>query len=92
MKRKTILLTLSYALGCLLQTSVYAENIQGTLKSVDTSQKKMEIDTEKGMKFIAYTSKTRWPSGITDPSEMAGKNVAVEEDDLLEEARSVAEV
>lgn len=88
--KKAILL--AGILTLVFQNAALADTVSGTVKSVDTSGKKLEIDSEKGFSWVAYTSSTKWPAGVTDPSTLTGKKVSIDKDDLLEEARSVEEV
>ncbi len=92
MKNRFVLFSLLLLMSAGFAHQVFADTVQGTLKSVDESAKKMEIDANNGLKSIAYTSKTKWPAGVTAPSELVGENVKVEQDDLLEDARLVEKV
>ncbi len=89
-KRLLLAITLLFILTALPLVS-FAETVQGTLKSVDTGRKKMEVDSARGISWVVYTSSTKWPAGTTDPSSLVGKTVRVDKDDLLEEAVSVEE-
>lgn len=92
MKKRIVLFCLLFLMSVSSARWALADTIQGTLKSVDESTKKMELDTERGSKSIAYTSSTKWPAGVTTPSELVGEDVKVEQDDLLEEALSVEKI
>ena len=92
MRKLIILLSLFLVLFTTLQSAVFAEMVQGMLKSVDSGSKKLEIDAENGISKIAYTDSTKWPAGVNDPSTLVGKKVTVNNDDLLEQALSVEEI
>ncbi|OGW72262.1 MAG: hypothetical protein A2Y02_02050 [Omnitrophica bacterium GWA2_52_12] len=92
MKNRIVFLSLLFLLSAGPAFRAFADTIQGTLKSVDENTKKMELDTARGFKSIAYTTATRWPAGTAAPSALVGKEVKVEQDDLLEEALRVEEI
>ena len=90
MRKILLLLCLAAALGAMAADS-HANVVEGMLKSVDKEAKKLEIDADNGMKSVAYTTKTKWPESVHNPSDLVGKTVKVDQDDLLEEAVSVTE-
>ncbi len=92
MKKAILLAGYLGVLALAFQSTALADTIRGTVKSVDTSGKKLEIDSEKGFSWVAYASSTKWPAGVTDPSTLVGKKVNINKDDLLENARSVEEI
>ncbi len=66
--------------------------VEGSVKSVDAAAKKLEISSEAGASWVAFSAATKWPAGVTDPANLVGKNVKVTTDDATSEATSVEEV
>ena len=69
-----------------------ASAVQGTVKSVDTAAKKIEVTTATGDSSVAYGDETKWPEGVTDPASLIGKEVKVSTDEATSAAKEVEEV
>lgn len=73
------------------QAAAFAGTVAGTVASVDTTMKALNITTDAGSSSISYTDTTAWPEGVTDPASLVGKDVTVTTDDVTGAAVSVEE-
>ncbi|HTL47558.1 MAG TPA: hypothetical protein VL688_05790 [Verrucomicrobiae bacterium] len=64
-----------------LQGVTFAASVEGTVQSVDAQQSKLEIATDAGSSWVAYSATTKWPAGVTDPASLVGEKVTVATDD-----------
>ena len=71
------------------QGSVYANTVEGRVKTVDVGSKRLEISSITDSTWITYTPTTKWPEGVTDPSILAGRNVEITTDEGGSTALSV---
>lgn len=90
MKKIMVLLLVAFVA---FQGAIFAANaVEGTLKSVDTAAKKLEVTTVEGDSSVAYGDETKWPEGVTDPSTLIGKQIKVSTDEATSAAAQVEEV
>ena len=90
--KKTLTAAFVLAAFMVIQGVAFAGVIEGMLKSVDTTMKKLEITTNAGSSRVAYTATTIWPTGVTDPASLVGRKVKVTTDDTTMNAISVKKV
>lgn len=88
--KKALLLAAMFAVA--LQASAFAAVVQGTVKSVVVAENKLELTTENGDQNVLYTEATMWDEGVTDPSTLVGKMVAVTSNDETQAVEMVHEV
>lgn len=61
--------------------AAFAANVEGTVKSVNAADSKLEVETAAGASWVAYTATTEWPHGVTDPASLVGEQVSIATDD-----------
>lgn len=82
MKRKPALLVLIIACVFSLQGLAVAGDedldiYEGTVKTVESGTRKIELSTSSGRMWVSYDENTKWPEGVVDPSILAGEDVKV---------------
>ena len=91
-KIQTVLAALILA-AFVFQGAALAGTVAGTVNSVDSAMKKLEISAADGTSSsVSYGDTTTWPAGVTDPSTLVGKKVSVTTDDATGSASLVSEV
>ena len=65
--------------------------VEGVVKSADAAAKKLEIASDAGASWVAFSAATKWPAGVTDPANLVGKKVKITTNDATSEATAVEE-
>ena len=83
----------SLAVLLVFQTTGYAatdaKSFSGTVRSVDTVFETIELTVGTGTETIEYSSATRWPKDVKDPSSLVGKSVKITLDAIGKKAARV---
>ncbi len=54
-----------------------ADTTEGTIKTVDTGDRRIEVENIKGRSWIFYDENTKWPKGVVDPSSLVSEDVMI---------------
>jgi hypothetical protein len=90
MKTMRILMAVLAAVVLLGANVALAASISGTVVAVDGSMSELQVSTDQGTSYIAFSAETAWPEGVTDPASLAGKSVSITTDDESGKALAVA--
>jgi len=88
MKKAAMFLLVVFAA---FQAVTFAGTVSGTVASVDSAAKTLNVNTDAGSSSVSYTDTTTWPEGVTDPASLVGEEVTITTDDAIGSATSVAE-
>jgi hypothetical protein len=92
MKTKLMIVACLVMLVC-MQALAFAGSAEGSIKSVDAKLNKLELSSSAGTSsWIAYNAETKWPSGVTNPETLVGRQVKITSDDTTQAATSVEEI
>lgn len=89
MKKVQMILAILAVAVFAFQAAAFAGSVEGAVKSVDPIAKKLEISAASGSEWVSFAATTTWPSGVTDPLSLVGKQVIVTTDAASGSATSV---